>query len=166
MERYRVRIEKDSLIFSVSHFIAFDRNRCERLHGHDYRAVVELTGELDENKLVYDFVVVERLLGEILSRIDHRTLLPLKGRHLQVMEGDTRVKVAFGEKEWIFPREDCVLLPVVNTTAEELAAWIAGQLLEGITRSGLGPPECLTVQVGESTGHSALYEISLEDRQR
>jgi len=38
------------------------------------------------------------------------------------------VEVRFGQKRWLFPREDCQLLPVTNTTAEELAYWLASRM--------------------------------------
>jgi 6-pyruvoyltetrahydropterin/6-carboxytetrahydropterin synthase len=43
---------------------------------------------------------------------------------------ETEVVVRFRQKRWIFPKEDCMLLPIVNTTAEEIAGWIAGQIRE------------------------------------
>ena len=39
------------------------------------------------------------------------------------------------DREWLFPRDDCVLLPIENTTAELLARYIAGKrLLEDLKR--------------------------------
>ena len=43
-------------------------------------------------------------------------------------EADDRVRLRFQEKEWVFPREDCVLLPIENTTAELLARYLATRL--------------------------------------
>ena len=54
-ETYRVRIEKDYLVFSAGHFITFDQNICERLHGHNYRVSAEVYGQLDENYYVQRF---------------------------------------------------------------------------------------------------------------
>jgi 6-pyruvoyltetrahydropterin/6-carboxytetrahydropterin synthase len=47
-----------------------------------------------------------------------------------VEEVEQEVHVRFRNKRWVFPREDCKLLPVVNTTAEEIAWWIATQMRE------------------------------------
>ena len=55
-EQYRVRVTKDHLVFSAAHFITFNGNICERLHGHNWRTAVELTGPLDENSYVFDFI--------------------------------------------------------------------------------------------------------------
>ena len=41
-----------------------------------------------------------------------------------------RVWFAYQEREWVFPRGDCVLLPIENTTAELLAKHLAGRLAD------------------------------------
>ena len=45
-ERYTVRVGKDHLIFASGHFISFAGHQCEHLHGHNYRAAVEVEGPL------------------------------------------------------------------------------------------------------------------------
>ncbi len=37
-ERYKVHVSKDYLVFCSGHFISFEGSKCERLHGHNYRA--------------------------------------------------------------------------------------------------------------------------------
>ena len=55
-ETYHVRLTKEHLIFSAAHFITFNGNICERLHGHNYRVFAEIYGPLDENQYVIDFI--------------------------------------------------------------------------------------------------------------
>jgi 6-pyruvoyltetrahydropterin/6-carboxytetrahydropterin synthase len=38
------------------------------------------------------------------------------------------VVLRFRQKRWVFPKEDCMLMPIVNTTAEEIAGWVASQM--------------------------------------
>ena len=45
------------------------------------------------------------------------------------MADDREVVATFEDRRWVFPRGDCVLLPVPNTTAEMLARYIGQQLL-------------------------------------
>jgi len=47
-ETYRVCVTKDYLVFSAGHFITFEGNICERLHGHNYRVQAEVFGQLDD----------------------------------------------------------------------------------------------------------------------
>ena len=36
---FRVQLEKDTMVFSAAHFITFNGNVCESIHGHNYAAV-------------------------------------------------------------------------------------------------------------------------------
>ena len=74
--RRRVKVEGGYLNFSSAHFITYG-GKCERLHGHNYGVLVEVEGELGEDKLVFDFTILKRLTKEICQRLDHRFLLPM-----------------------------------------------------------------------------------------
>ena len=39
-ERFVVRVSKDYLVFCSGHFISYESDKCECLHGHNYRAAV------------------------------------------------------------------------------------------------------------------------------
>jgi 6-pyruvoyltetrahydropterin/6-carboxytetrahydropterin synthase len=69
------------------------------------------------------------------------------------------VRVSYRDREWVFPRDDCVLLPIENTTAELLARYIAGRLLDDIKRQHQYVPEVLRVEVQENIGQSATCEL-------
>src|SRR5262249_39810942 len=45
-ERYKVRVTKDHLVFCSGHFISYEGDKCERLHGHNYRTAVEIEHDL------------------------------------------------------------------------------------------------------------------------
>lgn len=159
MEKYTVRVTKDYLVFCAAHFITYEKAQCERLHGHNYRVAAEISGPLDEYSLVIDFIDVKRWLRQITDELDHRVLLPRKNTLLGLEETEEDVTVRFGtEKTWVFPREDCVLLDAENTTAELLAKWVSGRLLEEIEKKGLSRPERVSVEVEETTGQCAIYE--------
>ena len=55
-EKYHLSITKDYLVFSAAHFLTYDGDICERLHGHNYRVTAEIHGPLDENHYVVDFI--------------------------------------------------------------------------------------------------------------
>ena len=73
---YRVRLAKEHHVFSAAHFITFAGDVCERLHGHNYRVAVEVTGPLDKNQYVVDFIALRDELKVITDDLDHRVLLP------------------------------------------------------------------------------------------
>jgi 6-pyruvoyltetrahydropterin/6-carboxytetrahydropterin synthase len=158
-EQYRVRVTKDHLVFSAAHFITFNGNVCERLHGHNWRTAVELAGPLDENHYVFDFIALRDALQTIVGELDHRVLLPTEHPLIRVTADEREVEARFEERRWLFPREDCVLLPLANTTAERIAHWIGTRLLEQIRGYRSSRIESLRVEVEENFGQWAVCEM-------
>ena len=158
-ETYRVRVSKDYLVFCCAHFITYEGNTCERLHGHNYRASAEVEGPLDENHYVFDFIALKNLMRRITDELDHHVLLPTESRLIRVEELGQQVRTQFEDHEWIFPREDCVLLPVENTTAELLAKWIANRLRDSLATEKGYTPTCIKIEVEESFGQLATYTL-------
>src|SRR6516165_6363909 len=107
-ERFKVRVSKDYLVFCSGHFISYEGDRCERLHGHNYRASVEVEGSLDDNFYVFDFIALKNRTRAITDELDHRMMLPTRNRFIAVEEGPGSVHVRYREREWLFPRSDCV----------------------------------------------------------
>ncbi len=158
---YRVRVTKDHLVFSAAHFITFNGNICERLHGHNWRTAVEVAGDLDENHYVFDFIALRDALQKIVLELDHRMLLPTKHPRIRVSSAATEVEVRFEERRWVFPREDCILLPIENTTAERIAWWIGERLRSDLGDRLHGLTE-LRIEVEENFGQWAMCTISLK----
>ena len=80
-ESYHVELTKDTLVFSAAHFITFNGNVCERLHGHNWRVKAEVHGPLDENHYVVDFIALRDTLAGICAQLDHHMLLPTEHPH-------------------------------------------------------------------------------------
>ncbi len=159
-EKYHVRVGKDYLVFSAAHFITIEGNICERLHGHNFRVAAEVYGPLDENHYVFDFIALRDALQRIVLELDHHVLLPTEHPLIHVRIDETSVEATFAERRWLFPRGDCKLLPVANTTSELLARWIGGRLLEEFSARGLARPERLRVEVDECYGQLAVCEFT------
>jgi 6-pyruvoyltetrahydropterin/6-carboxytetrahydropterin synthase len=158
-KRFHVRVSKDYLSFCSGHFITFDGDKCERLHGHNYRAAVEVEGPLDENRYVFDFVALKKITKSILDELDHRMMLPTTNPHIVLEERDGSVRAFYRDREWAFPRDDCVLLPLENTTAELLAEYLAGRLRDALRASYRFEAEILRVEIEETIGQSATCEL-------
>jgi len=157
-ERFKVRVTKDHLVFCSGHFISYEGDKCEKLHGHNYRAAVEVEGDLDENHYVFDFIALKHRTKEITDELDHHMLLPTRNALIRVEEGPQSVRVQYRDREWLFPRDNCVLLPIENTTAELLARYIAQRLVESLRTRHRYSPSVLRVEVEENVGQSATYE--------
>jgi len=66
-----------------------------------------------------------------------------------------------GKPRYVFPRTDCALLPVPNTTVEMLAQYLAGRLCKALASSGAVALRAVEVEVEENFGQSAIYRESL-----
>ena len=168
-ETYSIYVTKEHLIFSAAHFITFNGNVCERIHGHNYRVSCEVHGPLDENHYVYDFIALRDSLKEITVQLDHHVLLPTKHATIRVERVvervDEEILVTFADRRWVFPADDCVLLPVANTTAELLARYIGEELISAL-RVKSGPlPQRFRIGVDENEGQWAYCELSSRPEQ-
>ena len=155
---YKVRVTKDYLVFCSGHFITYNGDCCERIHGHNYRVAVEVEDELDINHYVFDFIALKDLTRAIVNELDHRMLLPTRSTSILLEDDGPNWLVRYQDLRWSFPRAECALLPIANTTAELLADYIAGRLLEDFAGRQLPTPRVLRVEVEESFGQSAEVE--------
>ena len=165
MSAYRVRVAKDNLVFCAGHFITY-AGTCESLHGHNYRAAVTLEGTLDESEFVFDFVILKRMMKSICDRLDHRLLLPSHNPLLDIRSDASGFTVRYQHKTYVFPREDVVQLPIPNTTAEHLAAWIGDQLVAALDAEGASQLTAIEVEVEETVGQSAFWRRELSSAGR
>src|SRR5207245_1958266 len=99
-------------------------------------AVVE--GGLEpETWFVVDFIALKRLLKQLTEELDHRVLLPAQNPKLSITERGDALAVAYGGQErYVFPKRDCVLLPIPNTTVELIAPLLAGRLRGALRTAG------------------------------
>ena len=160
---FRVSVEKDYLVFASAHFITFAGHRCEGLHGHNYRARVTIEGELNQDSwFVFDFVELKRIMKRLCDEIDHLVLLPLKSDRIGVAEdGDTVSVSVDGKPRYVFPRRDCALLPIPNTTVEMLAQMLTERLQTELQSQGAKGLTAIEMEVEENFGQSAVYRVGL-----
>jgi len=159
MGEYKIIVEKDYLVFASGHFITYT-DSCETLHGHNYRARVELEGELDAPGYVWDFVTLKKIMRRIVDELDHRVLLPRQNPALTLKEDQVSIEVLYRDRRYVFPLTDVVLLPIPNTTAEWLARYLCGRVREELGKSGGGRITSVAVEVEESFGQSAWFRES------
>jgi 6-pyruvoyltetrahydropterin/6-carboxytetrahydropterin synthase len=152
---YRLEVTKDELGFAAAHFITM-RGKCERLHGHNYRVSVEVEGTLGDDGYVVDFGLLKRHAREIARSLDHRVLLAAENTQLAFSEAAGHLTVQYGAKRYLFPLDEVVMLPIANTTAELLATYFCGQLVERLNAEDVTTVTCVGVAVSEGPGQQAL----------
>jgi 6-pyruvoyltetrahydropterin/6-carboxytetrahydropterin synthase len=87
-------------------------------------------------------------------------LLPTQHPSITVAAGEHEVEVRFEDRRWVFPRGDCVLLPIPNTTAELLARHL-GLQLQAALQARLGwRPKKLRIAVDENNGQWGICELT------
>ena len=161
--KFRVEVSKDYLVFASAHFITFRGHQCESLHGHNYRVAVAVEGSVDgECLFVLDFSVLKRIVRKLVDEIDHKVLLPTQNAKLGFRETDGALAVDyFGKLTYVFPRSDCALLPIPNTTAEMLAQYLGAAAHQELAKEGYTHLTLLELEVEENYGQSATYRESL-----
>ncbi|HEY7191727.1 MAG TPA: 6-pyruvoyl tetrahydropterin synthase family protein [Vicinamibacterales bacterium] len=160
---FRVSVTKDYLVFASAHFITFAGHRCEGLHGHNYRARVTVEGALNEESwFVFDFVELKRIMKRLCDEVDHLVLLPTKSDRVGVKDEGESVSVSVdGKPRYVFPRKDCALLPIPNTTVEMLAQMLTERLHAELSAQGAKGLTAIEMEVEENFGQSAVYRVAL-----
>jgi len=161
--RHQVQLRKAVHVFCAGHFITLADDVCEPVHGHNWTVGVDVEGQPDAHGMVVDFIALRDAVTAIVASLDHKMLLPTANRRLAVETsrgplGGQEVTVRFADRRWVFPADECVLLPVANTTAEWIAGWIGGRLIESLTAAGTPPAGAVRVIVDECLGQSAVWE--------
>ncbi len=61
--------------FAAAHQLAMVTEKCENLHGHNWKVEVAVSGErLDPAGVVMDFGILKKHLAEIMHTLDHKFL--------------------------------------------------------------------------------------------
>lgn len=155
---FSIDVAKENLKFSAAHFIAYPGFR-EPLHGHNYQVGVHVEGRLARTGYVIDFGLIKKLTKEIVDRLDQRTIIPGKSDCLKIdrpREGVVRVR--YEHDEFILPAADVCVVPIVHSSAEELARYIWDELARALGgRGALAEVTTMEVSVAEGPGQSAHY---------
>jgi 6-pyruvoyltetrahydropterin/6-carboxytetrahydropterin synthase len=129
--KYLLKVDgwKNNITFSAAHII-FDHDKCGFLHGHTYAIHTNIQGEKNSQGFVIDFSIIKKLLRDIAKNLDHRILVPEKNNYVSINSNE--IEIRYDKKKYILPIADCILLPIVSTTAENLAEYILLKLLNEI----------------------------------
>ena len=155
---FSIHVAKENLKFSAAHFIAYPGFR-EPLHGHNYQVGVYLEGSLARTGYVIDFGLIKKLTKEIVDRLDERTIIPANSDCLKIDHPkDGTIRVRYEGDEFVLPAADVCLVPIVHSSAEELARYIWDELAAAlVARGAIGAVTTMEISVAEGPGQSAHY---------
>ncbi len=116
-----IEIEKSYLHFSAAHFTVFSATNRERLHGHNWRIAAEITGEVGDDGLLFDYAIYKKILKDLCHQFDEYTLIAEQSPHLKIRSDDEFHYVTHNHITQPLLKTDTILLPVANITIEALA---------------------------------------------
>ena len=163
---FEVYVSKDTFKFNAAHFVAFENYR-ERLHGHNYKVGVRLIGErqIGADGYLIDFGNVKAVTKRICKRLNEHFLCPMHSNVLDISVDETRVRIVcqVDGSAFEFPVQDCVLLPIVHATTEEIAIYLYGEILNGLQSDYLIKRRIHTMEVtvAEAPGQEATFRLEV-----
>mmetsp|Transcript_78997 Transcript_78997/g.256100 ORF Transcript_78997/g.256100 Transcript_78997/m.256100 type:complete len:440 (-) Transcript_78997:54-1373(-) len=154
----------DDLKFSAAHFVAFKGFR-EPLHGHNYSVGVRAGGStIQADGYLADFGDLKKVARKACDALNQRTLVPMKSDVLQIRRSESnggQLEISCeGGAVMVLPEQDCALLPVIHTTAEELSEYLWWEILVAHNLSALlvaRGVQWMEVSVSERPGQGAHF---------
>lgn len=158
MARTTLHLAKENFKFSSAHFLIFDERNAEKLHGHNYQVRVDLVvPEPDQDKGFFvDFNVFKKAIKAALDLWDEHVLLPERHPEMRFRREDGSLHVNFRERYYVFPVGEVVLLPVTNTSVEQLSRLLAERFFAEFATHGV---LAVTVAVEETRGQAASTQV-------
>src|SRR5260221_5323488 len=158
MERWAIDLQKEAFKFSAAHFLIFPDGSAERLHGHNYRVFVELEAQLSTHGLVMDFKAIKPVVRAICDELDEHWIVPGEHAVLRWSESRGSIEVRYRDRLYRAPREDVIVLPINNTSSENLATWFGRELLAKLReRFRDVDVRALRLAVEETAGQRGVY---------
>ena len=157
---YSVCLNKDRFKFSATHFTVFSETRAEALHGHNYQVTLNIDFQSVHQKtgLVTEFSELKNILKTLCDSLDEKVLLPTLSSFLEMTETQNNIEIHFKNRFYSFPREDCRLLDIINTSSECLAQWLYRKLDTPLKDIGA---RSFSVTLQETQGQSVTFSREL-----
>lgn len=147
---------KANIRFSSAHIIP-EYDRCGRLHGHTYAIHAKIYGDTERDGIIMDFRQVKEILKEIANELDHKVLIPKESSLVKI--GEREIQLSDGKKDYVLPIEDCVLLPIKSSSAENIAMYILDRVVESL--GGYKNIKEIEIGVDEGFGQGARMKKRL-----
>lgn len=150
-----LEIHKEELSFSAGHFTIFSSTEREKLHGHNYHISVAFQTQVGNQGLSFDYRHYKKKMQDLCEQLDGRFMLPSESPHMKIEHDGEHIYAHFDQQKIPFLKDDVVLLPVSNTTLEELSHWFLENILKHKTDIDQHAISGITVRVYNGPGHSS-----------
>ncbi|MBU2445367.1 MAG: 6-carboxytetrahydropterin synthase [Bacteroidetes bacterium] len=129
--------------WEMGHRLPFHNERCRHLHGHSYKALIELEGDIDENGMVIDFYDVNKIVNPIIDELDHSFLCDKAD--LDLIEALKKL-------------QSQIVLIDYPSTAENISKYLSDKIIKSILPKNINK---LTVRVFETFDSFAEHSVEL-----
>lgn len=150
-----IDLEKEYLKFSAGHFTIFSATSRERLHGHNFAVRASVRFPLDDTGISFDYKQFKDTMRDICHSLDEYTLIAAQSAHLTISEQGDFYRIEHNGIEMLLRRDETLLLPIYNTTIEELSGYVLNQLLEKKAMIDDHGVEFVSVKVSSGPGQWA-----------
>lgn len=123
-----IDLHMQALKFSAAHFTIFNTRERERLHGHNYAVTCRITAPVGDDGLTCDYAVFKQKLYVLVNGLDEYTIIAKFSPHLKIEDADSFYKIHFHDHFMLLRKAETLLLPIRNTTVEELSFYILDEL--------------------------------------
>ena len=158
MNSTAIHLAKQNFKFSVAHFLIFDEQRAEKLHGHNYYVKVDLAYSKELQKApetsFIDFNFFKKTIKTHLDTWDEHVLLPRLHPDMKykISSDGKNYEVNFRERFYSFPVNEVVWLDITNTSVEALSKILATVFLGLFAKHKIAK---VRVLIEETRGQSA-----------
>lgn len=156
MSMTTLHLAKQNFKFSAAHFLIFDDQHAERLHGHNYQVQVDIKTpseeELHADGYFLDFNVFKKYIKSRLDQWDEIVILPEKHKDMKFKKNGKCLEVSFRDRFYAFPLNEVLQLPVTNTSVEQLSRLLAEDFFAEFKKYGV---QEIKVYVAETHGQGA-----------
>lgn len=129
--------------FSAAHRIE-GHPKCGRLHGHNYKVTVFVTGPTDDHGMVLDYGVMDQIFKPLIDELDHRYIISDDN----VTQGDMYADLAAQKGHGVVPH-------IPFSTAECLAYYFHNKLMSALVERDYRL--VVKIQVDETPKSTAVY---------
>jgi len=114
--------------------------------------------------MVFDFLDIKPIVREVCDSLDHRLMLPGENNLLKIEESGGQILCSTPDKsQFTFPKQDVIILPISNTSAERLAIYISYEIRKKIREKFSFTFPKLEIEVEETPGQSAIFVLEEND---
>jgi len=129
--------------WEMGHRLPEHFGQCKNIHGHSYKMIVELEGDLNEQGMVIDYYDVEKIINPIIGKLDHAFM---------VNKNDKNVL------EFLKKMNSKKVVVDFESTAENICKYLLGEIVKSNLPSNA---KRLSVRIFETEDDYAEDEIIL-----